>query len=94
MRKVVCIVMLVVAVGLACSSKDARNGIPNKLQDKYTGYSNQEYASFLRRRLNSSTVNRITLLNKFCRRKLSSSCPEDSLTSEDKRLININLNME
>ena len=40
MKKLLSVVMLAFAViGLAaCSSKDA-NGIPNKLQDKYTGYS-------------------------------------------------------
>ena len=93
MRKLLSIVMLVVAVvGLAaCSSKDA-NGIPNKLQDKYTGYSENPGDTLAFSEGGSTLIfdkQNNVIKNKSAGEKIEfTDVPEDSLTSEDKGAFN------
>ena len=93
MKKLLSIAVLAFAViGLAaCSSKDA-NGIPNKLQDKYTGYSENPGDTLAFSEDGSTLI--FDKKNNIIKNKTQGEqtsfmvVPEDSLKSEDKGAFN------
>lgn len=93
MKKLLSIVMLAFAVtGLAaCSSKDA-NGIPNKLQDKYTGYSENPGDNSAFSEGGSTLIfdkkNRVIKNKSEDKKTEYTVVPEDSLNPEDKGAFN------
>ena len=93
MKKLLSIAILVFAViGLAaCSSKDA-NGIPNKLQDKYTGYSENSGDTLAFSEDGSTLI--FDKKNNIIKNKTQGEqtsfmvVPEESLNSKDKGAFN------